>query len=276
MFFTISWIIVKFLLIYVSYDPNKFTKATNSDMLNYGIWIRTEVSLITTLWFLLRASKKVLIKWTVNEKFIEIDQILKNEFSMNLRYKDYILYDNNPWYTIELKLFFFFTSIFRCATLSALSGAFFAMFLFGLTIYFLLDVPFDPFHKACVCFSIFVSNVSMYAITTEYVCYVSFVFMRFHSINNILRQLLFDDSYLQYSIIDASESKELIYTNYMPIEHKKKSFLNTNSNLSAIHMSEWMARRKKEQANHHEPSIKLRFASLRSLYTKMYECQNIF
>lgn len=148
-----------------------------------------------------------------------------------------------------------------------MSGAICALFLFGLTIYFLIDVPFEPFHKACVCFSIYVSNVSMYAITTEYICYVSFVFMRFHSINNILRQLLFDDSYLQYSIIDESASKELIYTNYIPIEHKKL-FLNTKSNVSSIHMSEWMERRKNEYANHHEPAVKLRFASLRSLYSK--------
>lgn len=94
-------IIVKSVLIYLSHSPTKFTKATNSDMLNYGIWIQTEVSLVTTLWFLLRARTKVLIRWTVNEKFIEIDEILKNEFSMNLRYKDYKLYGSYPYGTKE-------------------------------------------------------------------------------------------------------------------------------------------------------------------------------
>lgn len=88
MFYTITLIILKCLLIYVSRSPKKFMKATNSDILNYGIWIQTEVSLVISLWFLLRGSFKISNKWSIMEKFVEIDKILKNEFSMNLCYME--------------------------------------------------------------------------------------------------------------------------------------------------------------------------------------------
>lgn len=87
-FYTISLVIVESALIYFCHDPSKFTKATNSNILNYGIYIQTEVSLVLALWFLLRSSTKTSKKWTMNEQFSEIDKILKNEFSMNLCYKD--------------------------------------------------------------------------------------------------------------------------------------------------------------------------------------------
>lgn len=149
-------------------------------------------------------------------------------------------------------------------------GSVAAFVLFGLTIYFLLDVPFfNPLHKACVCFSIYMSNVCIYAITTEFICYVSFIFLRFNNINNILRQLLFNDSHLRYSIIDESTSKELTYTNYIPNNDRKKSFVHTKSKISSIHMSEWMEHRKNEKENHHKPPTKLRFTSLWNLLAKM-------
>lgn len=93
MFYTISLITVKCLLILESCNPSKFTKATDSDILNYGIWIQTEVSLIISLWFLLRSLTKISIKWTFLEKLHEIDEIMKNEFSVNLRYNDFKLYN---------------------------------------------------------------------------------------------------------------------------------------------------------------------------------------
>lgn len=92
MFYTITLIILKCLLIFVSRNPKKFMKATNSDILNYGIWIQTEVSLVISLWFLLRGSFKISNKWSIMEKFVEIDKILKNEFSMNLCYMELKLY----------------------------------------------------------------------------------------------------------------------------------------------------------------------------------------
>lgn len=96
------------------------------------------------------------------------------------------------------------------------------------------------------------------------------IFVRFHYINNVLRQLLLDDSHLQHSIIDESTSKELIYTNYIPVDHEK-SFLNAKSKVSSIQMSEWMERRKNEYANHRKAPINLRFASPWNVHTKVYE-----
>lgn len=267
MFYTITLIIAKCLLIYISRSPNKFLKATNSDIINYGIWIQTEVSLVISLWFLLMASTKISYKWTLIETLVEIDEILKNEFSMNLCYKDLKLYENvamKEW----IQLFLIFN--FRCAILSVIAGSLAAFILFGLTIYFLIDIPFfNPLHKACVCFSIYMSNVCIYAITTEFICYISFIIIRFNSVNHILRQLLYDDSYLRYSIIDESTSKELIYTNYIPID-RKKCFLNTKSKISSIHMAEWMEQRlQNEHTNHDKPPIKLRFIPIWTLHTKM-------
>ncbi|XP_037034420.1 uncharacterized protein LOC119073214 [Bradysia coprophila] len=248
MFFTISLVITECALIYLSHDPNKFTKATKSNILNYGIYIQTEVSLMLALWFLLRACTKITKKWTVNEQFSEVDQILKNEFSMNLCYRD-------------VKL---------ASVLSAIAGMTAGLMLFGFTVYFLIDVPFDTMHKACICFSIYLSNISMYAITVEFIGNVSFVFVRFNDINNILRQLLFDDTYLLNSVIDESASRELIYTNYLPIPNKKNLF-KKKSKFSSVHsMSEWMDRRKAEYGNQQKPLMKSRFKWPWTLFTKTF------
>lgn len=269
MCYTITLIILKCILIYLSSNPHKFSKVTNSGILNYGIWIQTEVSLVISLWFLLRSLTKITNKWTFTEKLSEIDKIMENEFSINLCYNECKLYGINST-NEKLKRNDFLNWIFRWSLLSASSGVVAAFILFGLTIYFLIDIPFDPLHKACVCFSIYMSNVCIYVITVEFICYVYFLFMRFHCINNVLRQLLFDDSYLHHSIIDESASKELIYTNYVPIDHKK-CFLNTKSKMSSIHMSEWMERRRNDYANQRKPPTKFRFTSVWRLYTKTYE-----
>lgn len=157
---------------------------------------------------------------------------------------------------------------FRWAITSTVMGATAALILCALTLYFLSDLPFNPFHKACVCFSIYMSNVCIYAITTEFLWYVTFIFVRFHAVNNILRQLLLDDSYLKHTIIDESTSKELIYTNYIPSESRteyKKTLGNKRMKMSTVRMSEWMERRK----NEYKPPIKLRFKSFWKLFTKM-------
>ncbi len=150
--------------------------------------------------------------------------------------------------------------------MAAISGASCAFILFGLTVYFLIDLPFDPLQMACVCFSIYVSNVSVYAITSEYISHISFVFLRFYAVNNILTQLLLDGSYLHCSVIDESSSKELIYTNYLPVSNKK-NFLNKKSNISSIHVTEWMDHRRNNEFA--KPPIKLKFDKYWSLFTKM-------
>lgn len=80
--------IIKCVMIYLNHDPIEFTKATSSYILNYGLYMQTEVSLVLSLWFLLRACTKASKKWTLNEQFSEIDKVFKKEFSMNLCYKD--------------------------------------------------------------------------------------------------------------------------------------------------------------------------------------------
>lgn len=102
MAYTITLIIAECFLIYLSRTPNKFLKSTKSDILNYGIWIQTEVSLVLSLWFLLRGLTKISNKWSIYEKLVEIDEIFKNEFSMNLCYKDLKLYEQEWSNTIYL------------------------------------------------------------------------------------------------------------------------------------------------------------------------------
>lgn len=214
-----------------------------------------------SLWFILRGLTKISNKWKTYETFVEIDRVLEKEFSFNLSYMNIKLYGFCYRGTTNLRTYFY---NFRWAIISAVMGVIAALVLFGLTIYFLIDLPFHPFHKACVCFSIYMSNVCIYAITTEYLWYVSFIFMRFHAVNNILKQLLLDDSYLKQAIIDDSTSKELIYTNYLPTEHKT-SVCNKKLKISSIRMSEWMESRRNEI----KPPIKLRFKSVWTLFTKM-------
>ncbi len=122
---------------------------------------------------------------------------------------------------------------------------------------------------AYVCFSIYVSNVGVYAIASDYIAHISFVFMRFYAVNNILTQLLLDDSYLKSSVIDESSSKELIYTNYLPVSNKK-NFLNKKSNISSIHVTEWMDyRRNNEYVRPQKTPIKVKLIRFLSQFVKM-------
>lgn len=154
--------------------------------------------------------------------------------------------------------------------LSAIAGSAGGLLLLGLTIYFLIEVPFDPLHKSSICFSIHLSNISMTAITVEFIGNVSFVFVRFNDLNNILRQMLFDDAHMRNCVIDGSASKELIYTNYLPCPNQK-NFLKNKSKTSTVHMSEWIDRRKMEHGVDRKPTIKWIFKSPLTLFTKTYD-----
>lgn len=46
-----------------------------------------------SIWFLIRGLSKISNKWETREKFVEIDQILEKEFSLDLCYMDMKLYE---------------------------------------------------------------------------------------------------------------------------------------------------------------------------------------
>lgn len=77
---------MKVLLIYYNLDPSKFSKATNSKILNYGLWIQTEASLAISILYILLGIKKCSEKWYLMEDFHEIDQDFQKSFYVKYHY----------------------------------------------------------------------------------------------------------------------------------------------------------------------------------------------
>lgn len=67
-------------------DPSKFGKATNSYILNSGLWIQTEASLIISILYILFGIKKSSQRWTLLENFKEIDDEFQKSFYLQYYY----------------------------------------------------------------------------------------------------------------------------------------------------------------------------------------------
>lgn len=72
--------------------------------------------------------------------------------------------------------------------------------VFAATCFFLANLQLDIMHLCCICVTILLSNLCTVSIISQYICAMSFVSTRFHNINCILRQLLFDESLDDFTV----------------------------------------------------------------------------
>lgn len=60
------------------------------------------------------------------------------------------------------------------------------------TSYYMWYLPFSTLHMVCICASIWLSNLCTFAIFFQFVSALVFISTRFHIINCVLEQMLFD------------------------------------------------------------------------------------
>lgn len=81
-----SILLFKGFLIYFNLDPSKFSKATNSSILNNGLWIQTEVSLVISILYMLIGIRKNSQMKKLIQNFHDIDQEFSKSFYMKYYY----------------------------------------------------------------------------------------------------------------------------------------------------------------------------------------------
>lgn len=91
----VSILSLKVFLIYFNLDPSKFSQATNSQILNNGLWIQTEVSLVISMFYMLIGMRKNSQMWTLLQNFHDIDQEFSKSFFLKYYYvqgKQYVTF----------------------------------------------------------------------------------------------------------------------------------------------------------------------------------------
>ena len=80
-------LITKVGLIWTNRDVTKFSKLTNSSILNNGVWLQTIFSLVLSISFILMSLRKYEIKWAIVEEFTNIDKQFEDNFYVKFFHK---------------------------------------------------------------------------------------------------------------------------------------------------------------------------------------------
>ncbi|KAJ6642283.1 hypothetical protein Bhyg_07230 [Pseudolycoriella hygida] len=198
-------IFIKLLLILYNWSPSAFSKATNSSILNIGLWMQTEASLAISIFYIIVGMRKNSDMRILLQRFDEIDQQLIKFFFLKF---DYV----KAMYLISLFV---------------VTGVVVYFILASITIYYIWNVPFEFWHRWSILVAIYFSNICIYSIANQFLCAQLYLVSRFGNLNDILSQLVFDDESLLQ--VETAEIEDGLWNT--SLEHRLSGKRKTDNSL---------------------------------------------